>query len=131
MLRTKCIILPIEPDDGLRISIMSRHTLNDGVTPHPEITHSQYDEWWPALAPEPSLIGDYFKRGLSFDIFAERYLESLTKPDKREAVAMLIALAEHQSVTILCQETEPDHCHRRLLAEFCQKIAPNLLVHIR
>ena len=37
MLRTKCIKAPIESEDDLRVSVMSRHTLADGITPDPEI----------------------------------------------------------------------------------------------
>ncbi len=37
MLRTKCILLPKEREDGLRISVMSRHTEDDGKTFCPKL----------------------------------------------------------------------------------------------
>jgi len=37
MLKSKCILAEKNIDDGQRISIMSRHTLNDGKTPDERI----------------------------------------------------------------------------------------------
>lgn len=64
MLKTKSILAPIEETDGNRISIMSRHTLNDGITPHPRINNSSYQEWNKVLATPEKLIGDHYKRNL-------------------------------------------------------------------
>ena len=76
MIKTKSIILPKEDSDGLRISVMSRHTLNDGVTPDLRIDSRSYDLWMPIFAPTPKLIGDYYKRNLTFEKFEQRYLEN-------------------------------------------------------
>jgi len=65
MIYTKCILLPSSPDDGWRISVMSRHTLNDGITPDPRIQVYGFNEWLLKVAPPSVLIGDYYKRGLS------------------------------------------------------------------
>jgi len=127
MLKTKSIKAPIEPSDGLRISVMSRHTLNDGITPDPEISPDSYDEWWPELAPSPKLVGDHYKRNLSWIEFERRYLgELLDKPKLEE----LIGLALCRTVTILCVESSPDECHRRLLAEECGRFCPELDIEI-
>ena len=67
MLKTKCILEPKEISDGLRISVMNRHTLNDGVTPDLRIDSSSYDLWFPWLAPPNLLLGDYYKRGLPWE----------------------------------------------------------------
>jgi len=44
-LHTKSIRSARKESDGLRISIMSRHTLKDGKTPDLEITNASFDEW--------------------------------------------------------------------------------------
>ncbi len=55
MLKTKSILKPEETNDGWRISIMSKHTLNDWLTLDERITNSSYDEWLQISSP-PSLV---------------------------------------------------------------------------
>jgi len=62
MLYTKCILSEREISDGIRISVMSRHTLNDGKTPDTRITKDKYDEWIKFLAPKSKLVRDYHKK---------------------------------------------------------------------
>lgn len=61
MLKSKSILAPKEETDGTRISIMSRHTLNDGVTPDPRLTPDLYDEHRPVLAAPARAVGGYYK----------------------------------------------------------------------
>ena len=51
MLFTESILSERHPDSGTRISVMSRHTLNDGVTPDPRIIPASYDEHISQMAP--------------------------------------------------------------------------------
>ena len=74
MIKTKCIKDPIEPSDGIRISVMSSHTI-DGIIPDTEITENMYDLHIPELAAPKNLLGDYYKRGLSWSEYEIRYLE--------------------------------------------------------
>ena len=131
MLRTKCIIAPIEDSDGLRISIMSRHTLNDSITPHPQITSSTYDLWMKPLAPPAKLVGDYYKRGLPLEEFKARYLEYIRRPEVVPEVQNLAQRALEEVVTILCIEPIPEPCHRKVLAEECKRYEPGLVLNIR
>lgn len=130
MLRTKSIITPAEQSDGLRISIMSRHTLNDGITPNPDIKPESYDEWWPQLAPPQTLLGSYYKRGLSWEDFQTGYIEHIRQAATAAKIAELINLAKNNLVTVLCIETSPEFCHRRLLAEECLLVEPELEINI-
>lgn len=130
MLRTKCITAPIEAGDGLRISVMSRHTLNDGITPHPEISPETYQEHWRLLAPPEVLLGEYYKRGLPWSLFVERYGDFLDEPHTHSAVKSLVGIALTEEVTIMCIEESPEFCHRRLLAQYAQLITPELELHI-
>ncbi len=129
-LRTKSIKAPPEAADGVRVSIMSRHTLPDGVTPDPEITHGSYDEWVVALAPPPRLIGDYYRRELPWEEFADRYLAWLERDEASEPIRDLLERARSEDVTLLCVEDGPEYCHRRLLAEACRRLDPDLEVEI-
>jgi len=129
-LKTKSIKSPRSVHDGLRISVMSRHTLNDGITPDPEIGSASFDEWWPELAPRPSLIGAYYKRGLLWDVFEKKFRKYLSLPRQKEVLEKLVALSRTSHVTILCIEPTPEHCHRRLIAEICRGMDPLLKVSI-
>lgn len=133
MLRTGPILIPTPAYYGHRISVMSRHTLNDGRTPHPNIKRGSYEEHWPALGPDPKLIGDYYHRGLAWPGFEQRYLERLrTDPGARERFAALLALLRDGSdLLLLCIEEGSHFCHRRLLAEECRRRMPGLCVIIK
>ncbi len=43
MLYTKSILKEKVPSDGIRISVMSRHTLNDGITQDNRITQDCFN----------------------------------------------------------------------------------------
>ncbi len=116
MLKTGCIRMPRRDDDGLRISIMSRHTLNDGITPDRRITPASFDAWWPELAPTASLLGDHYRS----------YIFSF----QRDSLDELIRIARDSTITVLCVETTPRRCHRRLVAEMCREIDPRLRISI-
>lgn len=128
MLKTRSIRYNPEADDGLRISIMSRHTLKDGVTPDTTILPSMFDEHRPELAPPARLLGDYYKRNKGWNNFERNFRHHLLLPAVAAAVERLAMEALESNVTILCTEHSPDHCHRRLVAEQCQLIVPELTV---
>lgn len=117
---TKPITSERTEEDGVRLSVMSRHTRTDGITPDPEIINSSFDEHIPKLGPPPELIGDYYKRGLSWNGFAEQYVAYLENtPEQIDNLLCLLVI--RSTITLLCIESKPEHCHRRLLAEHCQK----------
>lgn len=127
MLYTKCILSPKESKDGLRISIMSRHTLSDGITADERISCNLFDEHNTILAPPARLIGDYYKRSLGWEVFSERYIAYIR--GNRTALLEMQKLAERallQDITILCIEEAHDKCHRSLLARECFLYLPKL-----
>lgn len=128
---TKSILAPVSSDDGLRISVMSRHTLNDGITPHPDITNNLFDEWLQELSPRPGLVGAWYKRSLPWDDFEEAYLIFLRRDPQAEIVRSLATQAISHDFTIMCIEELPKHCHRRLLAEECHRVEPSLTIVVR
>lgn len=132
MLFTKSILAPIESGDGVRISIMSRHTQPDGVTPDTRITANRYQLHWPEVAPPPTLIGDYYRRGISWEEFSSRYeLFLAITASAREKIEELLLMAHYRAVTVMCIEDTPTWCHRRLLAELCRKRDPRITLEIR
>ena len=117
MLSTKCILALRSNYDGLRISVMSRHTLDDGVTNDPRILPSMYSLHFTSLSPPPQLIGSYLKRGLSWEDYERRYLDHLKSPNAVSDISRIIHFLNNRlNVTLLCIEETPEHCHRRLLA---------------
>ncbi|MEI7451843.1 MAG: DUF488 family protein [Candidatus Falkowbacteria bacterium] len=122
MLKTRCIKSTRQTDDGWRISIMSRHTKNDGVTPDEDITNDSYDEWWSKLSPAPKLVGDYYRGTLSWEDFAIKFNEFLKQPNTHDKLMVLVSLAKVRNITILCIEDGPEYCHRRLVAERCLEL---------
>lgn len=125
---TKCIFKPRSPEDGFRISVMSRHTLNDGETPDVRITPDSYDAHHVVLAPSPQLLGDYYKRGLIWNEFEKRFRAEIAHPEALNLLRMIAELAHTQNITLLCKEEGPELCHRRILAEECNRLSPSLVV---
>ncbi|MFA6429098.1 MAG: DUF488 domain-containing protein [Patescibacteria group bacterium] len=116
-LKTKSILSPREAADGTRICVMSRLTLNDGVTPDPCLEKADFDEWIKDVAPPAKLVGDYYKRGLPWETFEQRYRAFLETPQARATVEALARRSRTETITLLCIEETDTHCHRRLLAE--------------
>ena len=131
MLYTKSIFEPKDDRDGTRISVMSRHTLNDGKTPDPRITEESYDEWIRGLAPPDELVGAYYKRGLEWDVFEREYKEHLSIKPVIYHVRSLATRATNQDITILCVEPKGENCHRIISAEECLKYHPELKIEHR
>jgi len=114
---TACILSNRSPADGVRVSVMSRHTLNDGITPDARIDSSRFDLHYPDLAPSPRLIGDYYKRALSWLDFEAKFREEMKQPKAISAMDKVIKMARKGNVTLLCIEEGDEMCHRRLLVE--------------
>jgi len=110
---------------------MSRHTLNDGITPDPRITPTIFDEWMPELAPPTKLVGDYYHRNLPWVQFEQRYKEYLRRDDVSAPVSTLAKRALSYDITLLCVEETAQYCHRRILTEECQRYEPKLIVELR
>jgi uncharacterized protein YeaO (DUF488 family) len=120
-----------EKNDGVRISVMSRHALNNGKTLDVRINKKSYKIHTPSLGPSPKLIGSYYKKDypLSWDQFQELYLWEIRNCSKKINLVKIIArLALTTNVTLLCIEKNAIHCHRRLLAEECVRIDSKLTI---
>ena len=128
---TKCIFKKPEDIDGERISVMSRHTLNDGITKDERITGKSYDAWLRILAPQSIFVGAYLRKDITWKEFEKNYLLFLKEPYNILEIKFLAKKGLEKDITLLCSEETADKCHRRLLAEECQKHEPKLIVEHR
>ena len=128
MLYTNCILR--ETNGLYRISVMSRHTLNDGATPDNRLDN-RYDIHLPELGPSSKLIGSYYKNGLSFDQFAVKFRGEVRSEPKKYFLQIIAKLALKLDIVLLCIEETPEKCHRKILAEECKIIVPTLQVSLK
>jgi len=105
--------------DGVRVCIMRR--------PGEDV---DWDIWIPALAPSHDLLTEYHQNKVNWEEFIKRFTNEVLV-QHREYLQILIDLAKTRVITILCWEETPEFCHRRLVAEECQKLEPRLKVTIR
>ncbi len=137
-LATGCIFKPITNMNDRRICIMSRLTLNDGKTPDPRLDRQKnpliFHDHWKEFAPPPQLVGAWYrsqKSASDWKNFAAGYQNYLNHGTMAGSINQLILLAKHRDIILLCVEETPELCHRRLLAEHCARIAPDLKVTIK
>jgi uncharacterized protein (DUF488 family) len=80
------------------------------------------------LAPTKELLTNYRQKKISWDEYTKVYLQLLVDRNVREEMN---TESLHRSC-LLCSEQSPEKCHRRLLAEFLQKINPEIrIVHLK
>lgn len=78
-----------------------------------QIVNMEYHEV-PILAPEDSLLSDYRKTG-DWAKFEQSYLELIRQ---RQVERHINPALFKDGVVLLCSEAKPNHCHRRLAAEY-------------
>lgn len=113
-----CILKPRELGDGLRVSVMSLHTLNDGKTPDHRID-GMYDIWMPELSPGKKLVGSWYKGKISWEEFKNEYREKLNSMDCKFMIHLLKnrIIPKYETITVMCIEENPEECHRSILLE--------------
>ena len=95
-------------------SQLARFTKRDDISYFlRQIVNMEYHEV-PILAPEDSFLSDYRKTG-DWAKFEQSYLELIRQRQVEHHIDR--ALFE-DGVVLLCSEAEPNHCHRRLAAEY-------------
>lgn len=110
-----------EADDGFRL-LISRYRPR-GVPS----ANEPWDEWWSALGPSRELLAAYHGKDaapLPWDQYVPRYYEEMSAQSFRiRALASRVASGE--TVTLLCSSacTDPERCHRTLLAALVERAA--------
>jgi uncharacterized protein (DUF488 family) len=71
----------------------------------------------PILAPDKSILDEYRKTH-DWMKYEQRYLELI---QQRNAEKYILAALIDEGIVLLCSESKPFHCHRRLAAEYLVK----------
>lgn len=80
------------------------------------------------FAPSRELLGAYRKKEISWDNYAEEYIDLLDDRNIREEVD----IASLHECCLLCSEHTAEKCHRRLLAEYLQKLNSDIeIIHLQ
>jgi len=66
------------------------------------------------LAPEKQMLKRYQRKELSWDSYADEYIELLAK----RRVERNLDVALFDRACLLCSEDRPQHCHRRIAVEY-------------
>jgi uncharacterized protein YeaO (DUF488 family) len=119
-LRTKRWNDPVEPADGHRLLVCRIRPR--GVARAAET----WDDWWPDLGPSRALLDDFHgKRGgpIDWETYRGRYLGEMARPAQLWRIRDLASrVAAGETITLLCSSacTDPDRCHRTLLARLIE-----------
>lgn len=77
------------------------------------------------LAPTQDLLDAYKKRKGSWREYEEGFLKLL----RSRAVEHSLDRSAFDMASLLCSEHQPDHCHRRLVAEYLREAWGNVEIH--
>lgn len=78
------------------------------------------------MAPTKELLSSYRDKELTWDQYEKKYIALLEQRNVARYAAQPIYL---DASCFLCSEHEPDHCHRRLLAEYLQRINTSIEIN--
>jgi uncharacterized protein (DUF488 family) len=76
----------------------------------------------PSLAPTQSLLDAYKKKKGDWNVYEDRFLALMQERHIEDAISR----EELDGACLLCSEETPDHCHRRLVAEYLRNKWGNL-----
>lgn len=71
----------------------------------------------PELAPTQDILNAYKKKRASWSDYEQKFLELMRSRRVEESVPREIL----EGSCLLCSEEKPDHCHRRLVAEYLKE----------
>jgi len=79
-----------------------------------------FDVWLPLLAPSRELLGALKQGAITFARFSARYRAEMRRPEPRQVIRMLAAVARRQRINLGCFCADPARCHRTLLRELIE-----------
>lgn len=71
----------------------------------------------PELAPTQDILDEYKKSGGNWDVYEEKFMQLLANRRVEETINKDLI----DGGCFLCSEATPEHCHRRLVAEYFVK----------
>ena len=116
---------PRKRGEGLRLGVA--RFLPRGVPKADYAPKDYFDVWYPALAPSAELLR-WLRKQPDFEKawreLGPRYQrEMATRPDARQAVQLVAALAMRTPLAIGCYCADETRCHRSLLAQIIREAA--------
>ncbi len=79
----------------------------------------------PDLAPTQEMLDTYKKKKGDWQAYEVEFLNLL----KARKIEEKLEKSDLDAACLLCSEETPEHCHRRLIAEYLQKKWPNVEIH--
>jgi uncharacterized protein (DUF488 family) len=79
-----------------------------------------------SLAPTKDLLKQYRSKEISWGIFEELYFKQI----RTSEVLNSLKPSDFDKACLLCSESSPEKCHRRLLAEEMQKLWGIQVIHL-
>ncbi|SRR6266566_5871330 len=76
----------------------------------------------PTLAPTQEMLDSYKKHRGKWDEYEQRFLHLM----ENRRIEKTWTHALHEADCLLCSEEKPDHCHRRLVAEYLANYRPDI-----
>lgn len=117
-LYTNTINRKMEDAHGIRISVMRFNRF-----------YYDYDAWFRSLAPSKDLLLGYKEGRITWREYVRIYRKEVLEKQK-VVLKGLTDMALRSDVTLLCWESSPEKCHRRLIAEECKKYDTELITVI-
>jgi uncharacterized protein (DUF488 family) len=68
----------------------------------------------PEFAPTADILDEYKKKGQEWAVYEERFVRLISG----RRIEALLSKEEAHLACLLCSEEKPEHCHRRLVAEY-------------
>lgn len=112
------------PRDGLSVGVT--HYLPRGVRREDYAARGYFDVWLPLLAPSRGLLAAFQQDKLPFPKFARQYRAEMRRPETRQAIRLLAAMACFQPIRLGCFCADAARCHRSLLRELVTAAAAEL-----
>lgn len=72
----------------------------------------------PLMAPTEDILKNYKKKKITWSQYEKAYLSLL---NERNIISRVETETKGEVICYLCSEDKPNHCHRRLLAEYIQE----------
>lgn len=84
-------------------------------------------EHLPILAPTAAILNDYKKGAGSWEVYESAFVDLMKQRRIEDALSPNL----FADGCLLCSEKTPDHCHRRLVAEYLQRAWGDIeIVHL-
>jgi uncharacterized protein (DUF488 family) len=77
------------------------------------------------LAPTKEILDTYKKNKAAWEAYEPKFIALI----RSRKIEKKLDPAQFDGACLLCSEETPDHCHRRLVAEYLQKKWPNVEIH--